>query len=366
MKKIIARSSNRKYIIYINRNISAKAGRLIERHFSGTHKILLVTNEKIYAIYKHMIEENFSQPGFEFYTHIIKDGEIYKSLDTSSQIYDVLLKNDFHRNDLIIAFGGGVIGDLVGYVASTYHRGLNLLQYPTTVIGQVDSSIGGKVAVNYEGLKNMVGTFYHPHMIIIDPSLLGSLEGKEVLNGLGEIIKYGIVFDHRILNMLDRMLKDDENTLSITSHRQFDHIIYRCAKIKTDVVAKDEFDNGYRNLLNFGHTVGHALEKVSKLKEISHGQAVSLGMLVALDISIQLGFASPGIRETVSDLYKKVGLPVHIKGLEPEQIVHAIGFDKKFTARKNKFVLVKGFNRPFFYYGLKKDIIISSIKKNIG
>ncbi|MGM0365590.1 MAG: 3-dehydroquinate synthase [Actinomycetota bacterium] len=366
MKTILAKTSNRQYSIYIERGISKKAAKVIKGHFAGAQKVIVVTNDRVYPIYEELIDSVFGQAGLEFFTHVIKDGEIYKSLDTSRQLFDVLLKNNFHRNDLVIAFGGGVVGDLAGFVASTYHRGLKLLQYPTTIIGQVDSSIGGKVAVNYEGIKNIIGTFYQPHMIIMDPGMLETLDRDEVINGLGEVVKYGIVFDKKILLRLEKIIQRKKEVCLLVKDRAFEDIIYRCAKIKAGVVAKDEFDSGYRNLLNFGHTIGHAIEKASKLTDISHGQAVGLGMLVAIDISIELGLVKGDIKERIIALYDRIGLLVKIGGLEAEAIAEATGFDKKFTAKKNKFVLLKGLNKPFFYYGLKKDIIINSINNNIG
>ncbi len=365
MKKIRAKTSNRKYSIYVQRGLSRQAGRLIGRGLAGAQKALLVTNDRIYPLYETMIKQHLSQSAPEFYTHIIQDGEIYKSLDTARQIYDRLLENNFHRNDVIIAFGGGVIGDMAGYAAATYHRGLNLVQYPTTIIGQVDSSIGGKVAVNYQDIKNIIGTFYQPHLILMDPSLLGSLDQKEIVNGLGEVIKYGIVFDQKILEILENITSQKKGIAAIVDHRLFDQILYRCAKIKAVVVAKDEFDTGYRNLLNFGHTIGHALEKVSRLTHISHGRAISLGMLAALDISRQLGFIDGSLKERVLRLYQKIGLPAVIPELDVQAVVAATGFDKKFTAKKNKFVLLKGLNKPCFYFNLKEGIIINSIKENM-
>jgi len=366
MKKIVAKTSNRKYSIYIQRGISTKASKIISSYFTGAQKALLVTNDKIYSIYKDLIGKVFSRTGFDFHTYIIKDGEIYKNLDTSRQLFDTLLKNNFHRNDLAVAFGGGVIGDLVGFVASTYHRGLKLIQYPTTIISQVDSSIGGKVAVNYRDIKNIIGTFYQPHQIIMDPDMLNTLDGGEIINGLGEVVKYGIVFDQKILKGLEQIIIKKNKTVQLVQDSAFEDIIFRCAKIKAAVVARDEFDSGYRNLLNFGHTIGHAIEKASRLTAVSHGQAVSLGMLVALDISTELGFIKGDIKERIVSLYEKIGLPLKIKGLDAELIAEATGYDKKFTAQKNKFVLIKGLNKPFFYYGLKKDIIINSIKNNLG
>ncbi|MDZ7838178.1 MAG: 3-dehydroquinate synthase [Actinomycetota bacterium] len=346
MKKIIAKTSNRKYPIYLGNGIFKHTPRLINR-IKDAEKILLVSNDKIDSIYHEPVVEMLESLGLKYSIHLIDDGEKYKNIASCQQIYNQLLEQNFHRNDILIAFGGGVIGDLAGFAAATYHRGLKLIQYPSTIISQVDSSIGGKVAVNYQKVKDIIGTFYQPHMVIMDSLLLSTLEREEILNGLGEVIKYGIVFDRKILQSLDNIITGPDSLKKAVESNRFMEIIYRCAKIKAQVVAVDEYDTGYRNLLNFGHTVGHALEKASGLTLINHGKAVSLGMLAALDISISLGYMGTEVKKQIVDLYNKIGLPLKIEGLDIETIMEAVGYDKKFTGKKNKFILLKGINKPF-------------------
>lgn len=247
----------------------------------------LITNDTINGIYGESINTLCDSIGVKYDIISLRDGEEYKTLESIEPVYSKLVNSDFHRDDIIIAFGGGVVGDTAGYIASTFHRGTRLIQMPTTIIGQVDSSIGGKVVVNFMGIKNIIGSFYQPHMIIMDPLLLESLDEKQVINGLGEIAKYGIVFDRSIIRILEKIINKNEYQLSgLVKYDEFIDIIYRCVQIKVKVVEKDEFDCGCRNLLNFGHTIGHSIENASGLKGVSHGEAVAMGMMAAIEISV--------------------------------------------------------------------------------
>ncbi|MBE3094571.1 MAG: 3-dehydroquinate synthase, partial [Actinobacteria bacterium] len=336
--------------------------------FKDINKIVLVSNDRIYHLYKEKLQKMLEACKVAFEIVIIKDGEKYKSLESAQLIYGKLVNQNIHRNDLIVAFGGGVIGDLVGFVASTFHRGTKLLQFPTTIIGQVDSSIGGKVVVNFDEIKNVIGCFYQPDMVLIDPDLLKTLDETQIINGLAEIVKYGIIFDRNILKVLD------ENTIGLADERLFElvksssftDLIYECCKIKAKVIEKDEFDTGHRNLLNFGHTTGHAIEKVSKLGTINHGMAVALGMIVALDISENLSILKNGFKDDFLQLYEKLKLPFKIPAnLNAEDIISALKFDKKFTDSKNRFVLLKGMNKPAIVENIDEKLIADCIIKNL-
>jgi len=231
----------------------------------------------------------------------------------------------------------------------------------------VDSSIGGKVVVNFGGMKNIIGTFYQPHMIIMDPALLESLDEDQFINGLGEIVKYGLVFDRVILNKLEKIIDNDRFKYSETDiSDDFIEIIRRCAEIKVKVVQKDEFDKGYRNLLNFGHTVGHSIERMTGFKSVSHGKAVSMGMAAALEISTAVGLLQKDEKEKVIKFFKKIKIPYKISGIKTEEIIEGIKYDKKFTSDANRFVLLRKINRPIIYSSIKEDIIIDSINNCIN
>jgi 3-dehydroquinate synthase len=376
MKVIYAETTLRKYPVYIGRGIINLAPGLLKKHFSGSEKILFITNDVVHGIYGEKIDDFLKSCTKSVKKIILKDGEDQKNLENTKYIYENMLDFNMHRDDLVIAFGGGVIGDLAGFAASTFHRGIKLLQMPTTIISQVDSSIGGKAVVNFENVKNVIGSFYQPHAIIMDTLFLETLEEKDIINGLAEIVKYGIIFDRKILKLLNSMALEKINPGKLNKLillPQFEEITYSCAKIKTSVVKKDEFDSNYRNLLNFGHTAGHAIEKFSGLKGLNHGQAVAIGMIIATDISISLGLLKGSFRQDIINLYNKLKLPHSLdigeKSLKvkmADDIFDAMRFDKKFSASTNKFILLKGINRPVFCHNVEAGVIKEAILKNIS
>jgi 3-dehydroquinate synthase len=358
----------KKYQIVIGSGILERFHKVISSDFKEINKIVLVSNDRIYPLYKEKLQKMLKACNVAFEIIIIEDGEKYKSLESAQLIYGKLVNQNIHRNDLIVAFGGGVIGDLAGFVASTFHRGTKLLQFPTTIIGQVDSSIGGKVVVNFDEIKNVIGCFYQPDMVLIDPGLLKTLDETQIINGLAEIVKYGIIFNRNILKVLDENISGlaDERLFELVKSSSFTDLIYECCKIKAKVIEKDEFDTGHRNLLNFGHTIGHAIEKVSKLGTINHGMAVALGMMVALDISENLSILKNGFKDDFLQLYKKLKLPFKIPAnLNVEDIISALKFDKKFTDSKNRFVLLKGMNKPAIVENIDEKLIAGCIIKNL-
>jgi len=367
MKRIKIKTSLRKYHIYLGERILEKASGLIRRQVPGFDRVILATNETVYSIYSEDISTLCRELGPECEIFILKDGEKYKSLDSAREIYSRLVELNFHRNDVLIAFGGGVTGDTAGYIAATFHRGMKLVHIPTTIIGQVDSSIGGKVAVNFEERKNIIGTFYQPHVIIIDPHTLKTLEKKDIINGLGEIVKYGLVFDRIILEKLQHISERKDYCIdNIVSSGGFENIIMECIRIKAGIVEKDEFDTGHRNLLNFGHTIGHSLENIFKLEGVNHGQAVSMGMIAALEMSVKMGLFPEKKKEDIVMFFSKLGIPHAIPETDAEKVLQGLRYDKKFTSGTNRFILLKDINKPVIVDGIKKDIIIDSINNCIN
>ncbi len=368
MNKIRVTTLNRSYEMLIKRGISDKITSVLSESFNKINKIFFITNNKIFDIHGEKIIKKIERC-YDVRMLVLRDGEEYKSSTTLTNIYEFFIKNQAHRDDIVIAFGGGVIGDTAGFAASTFNRGLILVQYPTTIISQVDSSIGGKVAINFKGIKNIVGCFYQPHLIICDPDLLNTLEEKEIINGLGEIIKYGLVFDHKIIEAVNKIINEnpgsEERLKNMIKDKRFDEVIFRCSKIKSGIVEKDEFDNGIRNYLNFGHTIGHAIEKVIGFKNISHGQAVSLGILCAIDLSISLGFIEDSFKKELLELYGALKLPVKIYSKNVDDIFEAIRFDKKITEGKTKFIVLKKLNEAVIFNDIDETIIKNSIIKNI-
>ena len=367
MKSITVKTKLRKYPIYINPGIHKDFPQLIKSKFYDAEKIVLVTNDKIFGIYESKIKSTLKECLLPYKIIIIKDGEEYKSLKSADFIFKKCIDFNLHRNDIVVAYGGGGIGDLAGFTASTFHRGVKLVQYPTTIIGQVDSSIGGKVVVNHGSVKNVIGCFYQPHMVVIDPTMNHTLEEDQIINGLGEIVKYGVVFSKNILAKLSENIDSGrkDRLLKFIRTKVFEDIIYTCCCIKKKVVEKDEFDLNYRNLLNFGHTIGHSIENAFDLREINHGKAISIGMVIAIDISISLGLIDKKIKDNIIRLYEKLKLPYRIPSNKLEKITSALKYDKKFKTSQNKFILLKGINRPVFYYNVEKKVIIDNIKKSM-
>jgi 3-dehydroquinate synthase len=364
MKIVTVKTLNRKYNIYIKNNITENFNLYLNKDIKDIKNVIIISNERVFSIYGDKIEKTIKND-FNYSKIILKDGEEYKNLDTLKFIYSQLLKINARRNDIIISFGGGVIGDTAGLAAATFNRGINLIQYPTTIIAQVDSSIGGKVAVNFENIKNIIGCFYQPHLIICDPNLLKTLNENEIINGLGEIIKYGLVFNYDIITDILKLIKNfknNENRLfEIIKNEKFENIIYKCIKIKSQIVEEDEFDLGKRNLLNFGHTIGHALEKVVGFKNLNHGQAVSLGILCALDLSISMGFLNKEIKNKILDIYDILKLPKFIDNCDVDEVLNALQYDKKNLSAKNKFILLKEINNPIIISEIDEKLIKNSI-----
>jgi 3-dehydroquinate synthase len=367
MKVITAKTKLRNYPIYFGHKAIRDFSKLIKQRFPGMEKIVLVSDDTVFGIYGDKIKSYLKKCLLPFKIIIIKNGEKYKSLKSADYIYKSLIDFNIHRNDVLVAFGGGVIGDLAGFAASTFHRGIKLVQFPTTIISQVDSSIGGKVAVNYGKVKNIIGSFYQPHMIVIDPTTLYTLKEEQVISGLGEVVKYGLVFKKDILTRLSKNVDDKikERLIKLIRTKIFEDIIYDCCCLKVKVVARDEFDLNYRNLLNFGHTIGHCIEKAFGLKMVSHGEAVSMGMITAIGISISLGLLKEEILDDIIRLYKRLKLPYIIPKIGVEKILSSLKYDKKFKTSQNKFVLLKAINRPVIYYNVGKRMIVDNIKKSM-
>jgi len=367
MRIITAKTKTRNYPIYISQKFTEHFPLLVRKNFKGSEKMVLVTNDKVFGIYEAKLNKALKKCSLPYEKIVIKDGEEYKNLKMADYIFEKLVDYNIHRNDIIVGFGGGVIGDLTGFVASTYQRGTKLIHCPTTIIGQVDSSIGGKVAINYRGVKNIVGNFYQPHMIFMDPTFNQTLDEKQIINGLGEIVKYGIVFKKKILDNLLQAVeyKKEDRLFKLIRSEIFQEVIYACCSIKAAVVKKDEFDISYRNLLNFGHTIGHCIESAFEFKGMSHGEAVCEGMMIAIDISISMGLCKKELKDRIIVLYEKLKLPYRIPEIDLDKIICVLKYDKKFKTAQNKFVLLKGINRPIFLYDVSRRVIIDSIKKSM-
>ena len=326
--KINVKLSNTEYPIYIGSNILKTIGNLL-----NGENVLIVSNPLVYKLYGTNIIDALSNCKID--TFLISDGEIYKNIKTAFSIYDYLLRREFDRNSYIIALGGGVVGDIAGFVASTYMRGIKYVQIPTTLLAQVDSSIGGKVAINHPRAKNIIGSFYQPHFVCTDVKTLETLSDEEFTNGMAEVIKYALIGDKALFEFLAK-----NNPNSIRHSQNLLHLVHNCAQIKADIVEKDEKEQNLRMILNFGHTIGHALESASEYT-IKHGNAVSIGMIVAVKLSVKIELLKKECENEIINLFQKYNLPTYIKGFEPNDIYDLVRHDKKRHDKKVRFILIK-------------------------
>ena len=281
MEMTVALEDN-SYPIYIEKGILAQSDKYIKKIYQG-NKIMIISDDQVYGYYGELLT-NVLKKEFIVEHVIVPHGEQSKRFDILPSLYKALLNFKLTRTDLIIAFGGGVIGDLAGFVAATYLRGVKLVQIPTSLLAQVDSSVGGKVAVDLPEGKNLVGAFYHPKMVLIDPETLKTLPKRFINDGMGEVIKYGCIKDKELFDKINSYHGFDE------LYQDIDEIIYRCVDIKRDVVERDQFDFGDRLLLNFGHTLGHAIEQYYQYQKYSHGEAVAIGMVQLTKIAEEKGW----------------------------------------------------------------------------
>jgi len=276
-----------------------------------TRRLAIISNPKVHALFGKTIERSLKRAGFATLTHLIGDGERAKSLRTAERAWGFLIANRFERSDGVIAIGGGVVGDLAGFVAATFLRGVNYVQIPTTLLAQIDSSVGGKTAVNHKLGKNLIGAFHQPRAVVIDPSVLRSLPARELRAGLYEAVKYGVIRDAELFSLIEENL-DEINALDPAL---LSRVIARSCEIKAEVVAADERESGLRRILNFGHTVGHALEAVTNYRRLKHGEAVGYGMKCASTIAERAGIIPPAEAEAIRFGVDKLGSPPRIDDL---------------------------------------------------
>ena len=324
------------YEVMVGTNIINKCKNKIFSTIKDAKKIFVVTDTKIKKLHLKKLTQII--PGkYTVKTLVIKPGEKMKDIKTINRIINILLKNQISRNDVIFGLGGGVIGDIAGFLASITLRGLKLIHFPTTLLAQVDSSIGGKTGVNSSYGKNLIGTFYQPNLVICDTIFLSTLPKRELIAGYAEVIKYGVIGDPSILNLLDELPKiDDEKNIYGDILNQ---IIQKSVSIKARVVAQDEKEKGLRAILNYGHTFCHAFEYVTGYGQLLHGEAVSIGMLCASRLAERVGRIDKTLTERQKQLLVALGLPTAVPDVDHDDIMAAMQRDKKVAHGKLRFVL---------------------------
>ncbi|MCH5202287.1 MAG: 3-dehydroquinate synthase [Oscillospiraceae bacterium] len=337
MKKLKV-NTGRKYEIIIDRGIIDHCGEYIKKISSPT-RVTVITDSNVHALYSQNVIASLKQSGFIVSEFVFKAGETSKNFKTIEAIYNHLADNDITRKDMILALGGGVTGDMAGFAAATYLRGIEFIQIPTSLLAQVDSSVGGKTGYDIKQGKNLIGAFWQPSLVLIDPNTLRTLPERFIHDGMAEVIKYGCIKSV----VLFRMLKKGMETLDI------ENIIYKCVSIKRDIVQRDETEAGERKLLNFGHTIGHALEKIYEYKKLSHGEAVAIGMVMITKASEREGFSPKGTAAKIEEMCKLYNLPVFDEST-PRDIAFASQSDKKSSGSDLDIVILKAIGEA----GIKK------------
>jgi 3-dehydroquinate synthase len=345
------------YPLYLEPGLLTTTGSLLrEQGFGG--KILVVTNPKVAALYLSRLQAGLEAADFIVTNVLIPDGENYKRLDQLAKVYDAAADCRLERDSLILALGGGVIGDLAGFAAATYLRGVKLLQVPTTLLAQVDSSIGGKVAVNHRAGKNLIGAFYQPTVVLSDPETLSTLDQREFKTGLAEIIKAGLIGDRE----LDLFLRQESAAVKQQQIVALLTIIRRACAFKARIVDEDVRESGRRVIVNYGHTIGHALEAETCYDHFRHGEAVAIGMVGAAKLSVALGLATPDLTAATLDLLRTYGLPTTIPGLSAEKLLARMAWDKKMKDGQLRFILSPGLGEVLVKTDVPPDAILSVMR----
>lgn len=359
IKVVKVKLKNRSYDILIGYNILPLLGDSLRRLPVGTDAYI-ITNASIKKKYGLSLVRVLREASFTHRFKMVADTEASKSMAMATSILKDIASHDKKKRFFIMALGGGVIGDLAGFVASVYKRGVAYIQVPTSFLAQIDSSIGGKTAVDLAEGKNLVGAFYQPRLVFSDVKFLNTLSPRQLITGLAEAIKYGIIKDKALFVYLEKNFK---GCLALNP-QVLTHIVNRCSRIKADIVSLDELEEkGRRTILNFGHTIGHAIEAACRFKFYNHGEAVALGMLIASDISRSLGFADDKTVARIENLIRAVGLPSRIKRVPLARIISAHYHDKKFTGKKNRFVLICGIGKTKIVENVPLEIIRKAIQK---
>lgn len=301
-------------------------------------KVLLVSNQ---TIFKHCGERaiaSLKAAGFEVASCTLPIGERYKTLNSVQKIYDTALENRLERSSTMVALGGGVIGDMTGLAAATWLRGINFVQVPTTLLAMVDAAIGGKTAVNHPQGKNLIGAFHQPRLVLIDPEVLKTLPMREFRAGMAEVIKYGVIWDAQLFAEMEQSKRLDQ--LRYLKTELIYNILTHSCQAKAEVVGKDEREAGLRAILNYGHTIGHAVESLTGYRVVNHGEAVAIGMVAAGQIAVELGLWQKAETERQDALIQKAGLPTQLpSGVDIEAVIEALQTDKKVQDGKVRFVL---------------------------
>lgn len=342
MKELLVNLGENSYNIEIEKGLIKDVPKRIRKVFNG-EKIFIITDKNVDKYYGDIVLNSLKEDGFIVDKYAINPGEESKSFITLPEVYEKLLDFKLTRKDLIITLGGGVVGDLGGFVASTFLRGVSFVQIPTSLLAQVDSSVGGKVGVDLPRGKNLVGSFYQPKRVLIDPNVLDTLDEKFYKDGMGEVIKYGCIRDKDLFNLLNSLNTREE----LMDH--IEDIIYTCCNIKRIIVERDEKDLGERMILNFGHTLGHAIEKYYGFSEFTHGEGVAIGMYLVTKLAEDKGLVNKEFSEDIKNILVRYGLPFEVELIDKDAIIETISLDKKNMGSRLKVIIMKEIGNAEIY-----------------
>ncbi|MGD0209270.1 MAG: 3-dehydroquinate synthase [Verrucomicrobiota bacterium] len=354
MRTVSVQLGNRSYAIKIAPGLIDQLGRECARLKLGA-RCAIITDTNVGRRFAKAAFNSLATTGFSPSLIVVPAGETAKSLKTVQTCYDLLAAHRLERKSFIVALGGGVVGDLAGFVAATYLRGIAFVQVPTTLLAQVDSSVGGKVGVNLKAGKNLVGAFHQPRLVLCDLDTMRTLPEREFRAGLAEVIKYGIIYDARLFAQLERdlpkLLRREPQILAA--------VVARCCEIKADIVGQDETENGLRAILNFGHTIGHAIENISGYGKFLHGEAIAIGQVAAAKLSFALAGLSGRDAGRIRDLFKLAGLPYFLKlnAIQRKKLFAAMRLDKKVSGGEIKFVLARKIGKVVWGQRVPENLI---------
>ena len=336
MKELQVSLGERSYPIFIGRDLLGENGPAWPSYVRG-HQACIVSNDRVAPLYLERVKDGLDTK--QLASVILPDGEAHKTLDVLSSVFDTLLQENHNRSTTLIALGGGVVGDMCGFAAASYQRGVPFIQLPTTLLAMVDSSVGGKTGVNHPLGKNMIGAFHQPVCVVADLSLLDTLPRREYAAGVAEVIKYGLICDAPFFAWLE----DNIDALMARDADVLAEAVYRSCENKAKVVAEDEREGGRRAILNLGHTFGHAIETAEGYGSWLHGEAVAAGMSLALSLSVALGWLDDGVRQRADSLMQRAGLPiVPPSSMNVDQFLQLMGRDKKVIDGRLRLVLLEG------------------------
>ena len=357
MQTISVPLQNRSYPIWIEKGLLTKLPELLKPMNQGQKWVIFSQNE-IISLYGNSLCKGLKSAGFQVELVVLPDGEKAKSLNELEGIFSQLIGMGCDRSSTFLALGGGVVGDATGFIAASFMRGVDYIQIPTTLLAMVDSSIGGKTGVNLPDGKNLVGAIWQPKAVVIDIELLKSLQEREITSAMGEVLKYGAILDRNLFEVVAEKLND---ILNLSKPELLTEVIGRCAKLKADVVVEDEREGGKRRILNFGHTIGHALETHFGFETLRHGEAVAYGMLAAGKLSNEDGRLEIEDFELLQTTIKKLPLP-KLPEFDAENILKIMQRDKKVKDRKINFVLLEAIGKTVIVDSIEKESIIKAME----